>query len=145
MAFVRRTLLLLSPDTEGFYEHEEEDLKHEEEVTEEEPQPSDCMVHALAGYANLQTMNVGRFLKQHPITILIDTRSINNFMNSKVATRMIPYIEDCSRFDVKVANGRILKYDRRCPHMKLMLQDQDISADFFLLPLDDSEVVLSIE
>ncbi|RZS17013.1 hypothetical protein BHM03_00049106 [Ensete ventricosum] len=39
------------------------------------------MVHELADYANLQTMKIGGFLKQQPITVLIDTGSTNNFMN----------------------------------------------------------------
>ncbi|RZR83489.1 hypothetical protein BHM03_00010098 [Ensete ventricosum] len=46
--------------------------------------------------------------------------------------------------DVKVVDDRILKCDRRCPCVKLMLQDQEIVADFFLL-LDDYEAVLGIE
>ncbi|RZS23041.1 hypothetical protein BHM03_00055886 [Ensete ventricosum] len=83
-------------------EHKEEDLEHEEEDIEEEPQPIDCMVHALAGYANPQMMKIRGFLKQQPVTVLIDIESINNFMNNKVATRMMLQIEECSRFDVKV-------------------------------------------
>ncbi|RZR89803.1 hypothetical protein BHM03_00017594 [Ensete ventricosum] len=90
-------------------------------------------------------MKVGGLLKQQPITVLIDTGSTNNFMNNKVVVRMALHIEDCSRFDVKVTNGRILKCNRRCPWVKLLLQDQEIIANFFLLPLDDYEAVLGIE
>ncbi|RWW55927.1 hypothetical protein BHE74_00037387, partial [Ensete ventricosum] len=57
---------------------------------------------------------------------------------------MALHIEDCSWIDVKVVDDRILKCDRRCPCVKLMLQDQEIVADFFLL-LDDYEAVLGIE
>ncbi|RZS28575.1 hypothetical protein BHM03_00062185 [Ensete ventricosum] len=74
------------------------------EVTEEEPQPTDCMMHALAGYANSQTMKVRELLKQQPITILTDTGSTNDFINSKVVARMALDIKDCSRFDVKIAD-----------------------------------------
>ncbi|RWW02933.1 hypothetical protein GW17_00033950 [Ensete ventricosum] len=66
--------------------HEEEDLEHEEN-TKEDLQPADCMTHALAGYANPQTMKVEGFLKQQPVTILIESRSTNNFMNSKVVAQ----------------------------------------------------------
>ena len=59
---------------------------------------------ALVGYANPQTMKVGGLLKQQPITILIDTGSTNNFMNSKVAIQMALLMENCSWFDVKVAD-----------------------------------------
>ncbi|RWW82787.1 hypothetical protein BHE74_00008722 [Ensete ventricosum] len=38
-----------------------------------------------------------------------------------------------------VIDRRILKCDRRCPRVKLLLQDQEITTDFSLLPLDDYE------
>ncbi|RRT59431.1 hypothetical protein B296_00029248 [Ensete ventricosum] len=55
-------LLMIEPIEES--EHEEEDLEHREEDTVKEPQPVDCMMHALAGYANPQMMKVGGLLKQ---------------------------------------------------------------------------------
>ena len=58
---------------------------------------------------------------------------------------MTLHIEGCSKFDVKVADGRILKCDQRCPQVKLLLEDQEIITDFFLLPIDDYEAVLGIE
>ncbi|RZR91310.1 hypothetical protein BHM03_00019397 [Ensete ventricosum] len=132
-------LLLIEP----IEDIEEEVQEHEEEVTDEEQQLLDITMHALTGYANPQMMKVGGLLKQQPITILINTGSISNFINSKVAIHMALPIEDCM-FDVKFTDGRILKCDRRCPRVKLMLQDQEIIAYFFL-PLDDCEAVLGIE
>ncbi|RZR82137.1 hypothetical protein BHM03_00008492 [Ensete ventricosum] len=67
-------------------ELEEVDLESEEEDAEEEPHPVVSTVHALAGYANSQTMKIDIFLKHQLITVLIDIRSTNNFMDSKVAT-----------------------------------------------------------
>ncbi|RZR83909.1 hypothetical protein BHM03_00010631 [Ensete ventricosum] len=115
MNFVRGVLLLLSPDPEGFmvditvvhlkgdviqwynwFEYTqtlkesrrgEEDLEHKEENTREDLQSVDCMVHGLAGYANPQTMKIRGFLKQKLVTVLIDTKSTNNFMDSKVVAR----------------------------------------------------------
>ncbi|RZR95067.1 hypothetical protein BHM03_00023873 [Ensete ventricosum] len=48
-------------------------------------------------------------------------------------------------FGVKVADGRILNCNRKCLLVKLVLQGQEIIADFFLLPLDYYIVVLGIE
>ncbi|RRT75325.1 hypothetical protein B296_00021256 [Ensete ventricosum] len=110
-------LLLIEP----LEDIEEEVQENEEEVMEEEQQPVDFTMHALIGYMNTQTIKVGGLLKQQPITVLIDTGSTNNFKDSKVTIWIALPIEDCSRFDVKVANGRILKYDRRCPLVKLLL------------------------
>ncbi|RWW88736.1 hypothetical protein BHE74_00002376 [Ensete ventricosum] len=101
-----------------------EEVQEYEEVTEEEQQLVDCMMHALAGYANLQMMKVGGPLRQQPISVFIDTGSKNNFMNNKVAARIALHIEDYSRFDVKVTDSQIFNCDRRCPRVKLLLQDQ---------------------
>ncbi|RWW74026.1 hypothetical protein BHE74_00018046 [Ensete ventricosum] len=84
---------------------EEVDLESEEEDAEEEPHPVVSTVHALAGYANSQTMKIDIFLKHQLITVLIDIRSTNNFMDSKVATRLTLRIEYCSKLDVKVVDG----------------------------------------
>ncbi|RRT53668.1 hypothetical protein B296_00029332 [Ensete ventricosum] len=79
------------------------------------PKPADYAVHALAGYSNPQTMKVGGLLKQQPITVLIDTGSTNNFLNSKVVARLALQIEGYNKFNVKVADDRILNCDQRCP------------------------------
>ncbi|RWW11295.1 hypothetical protein GW17_00025102 [Ensete ventricosum] len=74
-------------------ETSEEALEPKEEAMEEDSQPTDYAVHALAGYSNPQMMKVGGLPKQKPITILVDTGSINNFLNSKVAARLALQIE----------------------------------------------------
>ncbi|RZR89510.1 hypothetical protein BHM03_00017241 [Ensete ventricosum] len=89
-------------------------------------------------------MKIGGFLKHQPVIVLIDTRSTNNFINNKVATQLALQIEDCNGFDVKDADGQILKCNRKCSRVRLVLQGQKVVADFFL-PLDEYEVVLNIE
>ncbi|RWW74977.1 hypothetical protein BHE74_00017022 [Ensete ventricosum] len=115
------------------------------ETEEEEPKPALSIVHTLAGYANPQTMKINGFLKHKSITVLIDIGSINNFMDSKVAARLTVQIEDCNRFDVKVADNRTLNCSHKCSQVKLVVQGQEITADLFLLQLDDYEVVFDIE
>ncbi|RWW46655.1 hypothetical protein BHE74_00047418 [Ensete ventricosum] len=61
------------------------------------------------------TMKIGGCLKQQPVTVLVNTGSTNNFMNNKVVAWMLLQTEECSRFDVKVADGRIVKCDQKCP------------------------------
>ena len=55
---------MIEPIEEEVIEHSEESLECEEEDAEEEPQPTEVTVHALAGYSNPQTMKVGGLLKQ---------------------------------------------------------------------------------
>ncbi|RRT56389.1 hypothetical protein B296_00034629 [Ensete ventricosum] len=94
---------------EPIEESKEEDPKPKEDTKDLQPVVS--MVHAFAGYTNPQTMKIEGFLEQQLVIILIDTGSTKNFMNSKVAARLMLQKEDCSGFNVKVANDRILKYN----------------------------------
>ncbi|RWV97427.1 hypothetical protein GW17_00039783 [Ensete ventricosum] len=88
-------------------------------------------------------MKINGFLKRQSITVLIDTESTNNFMDNKVVAQLTFRIKDCSRFDMKVTNGQTLNCSHKFSQVKLVLQGQEITTDFFLLPLD--EVVLNIE
>ncbi|RRT32375.1 hypothetical protein B296_00034407 [Ensete ventricosum] len=109
------------------------------------PQLATCMVPTLAGYTNLQTLKIEGFLEQQSIIILIDTESTHKFMSNKVAAHLMLQKESYNGFEVKVANGQILKCNQKCPRVKLILQEQDVVADFFLLSLDGFDIVLSID
>ncbi|RWW56443.1 hypothetical protein BHE74_00036841 [Ensete ventricosum] len=105
----------------------------EPKPVEEEAEPVITTVHALAGYANTQTMKIEGFLNHQPVTILIDTESTNNFMDNKVATRLTYQVEDCDKFDVKVADGRTLSCDHKCPWVKLIMQPRDNRGLFLVI------------
>ncbi|RZR78569.1 hypothetical protein BHM03_00003972 [Ensete ventricosum] len=130
-------LLVIEPVEDEDNKTSEKSLEPKEEAMEEESPPANNAVHALADYSNPQMMKVGGLLKQQLITILIDTSSTNNLLNSKVAACLELQIEGCNKFDIKVTNDRIFNCDQRCPWVKLFLQDQEVVADFFLLPIDD--------
>ncbi|KAJ8459415.1 hypothetical protein OPV22_032341 [Ensete ventricosum] len=93
-------LLMIEPAEDEDNETYEEALEPKEETMEEESQPDNYAVHALVGYSNPQMMKVGGLLKQQLITVLINTGSTNNFLNSKVAARLALQIEGCNKLDV---------------------------------------------
>ena len=83
---------------------------HKGMKTDEDIEAITHTVHALAGYANPQTIKIGGTLKHQPVTILIDTDSNNNFMDRKVTAQLAHHIEGCDIFE---ADGRILTYDSK--------------------------------
>ncbi|RRT83156.1 hypothetical protein B296_00007468 [Ensete ventricosum] len=103
------------------------------------------MVPTLAGYTNLQKLKIEGFFGQQSVIIPIDVGSTHNFMSSKVAAHLMLQKEDYNEFEVKVANDQILKCNKKCPRVKLILQEQDVVADFFLLTLDGFDIVLGID
>ncbi|RWW43742.1 hypothetical protein BHE74_00050561 [Ensete ventricosum] len=109
------------------------------------PQLAIHTVPTLASYTNLQKLKIEGFLEQQFVIILIDVGSTHNFMSSKVDAHLMLQKEYYNRFEVKVANGQILKCNQKCSWVKLILQEQDVVADFFLLPLDGFDIVLGID
>ncbi|RWW72002.1 hypothetical protein BHE74_00020220 [Ensete ventricosum] len=109
------------------------------------PQLATRTVPTLAGYNNLQKLKIEGFLEQQSVIILIDAGSTHNFMSSKVAAHLMLQKEDYNGFEVKVANGQILKCNQKFLRVKLILQEQDVVADFFLLPLDGFDIVLGFD
>ncbi|RWW02339.1 hypothetical protein GW17_00034584 [Ensete ventricosum] len=86
-------LLVIEPVEDEDNETSEEALEPKEEAMEEESQPANYRVHALAGYSNPQMMKVRGLLKQQLITVLIGTGSTNNFLNNKVVACLVLQIE----------------------------------------------------
>ena len=91
---------MIEPIEEEVIKHSEENLEHKEDA-KEEPQPTDVIVHAIAGYSNPQTMKVGGLLKQQPITILIDTGKL---LTSKIVSLLFGY-----HYPSRIAAGLMLR------------------------------------
>ena len=109
-------------------EVKELDSNHKGVKTDEDIEAITHTVHALAGYANPQTMKIGRTLKHKSVTILIDIGSTNNFMDRKVAARLTHYIEGCDKFEVKIIDEWILTCDSKCSKIKLIIQGPEFLA-----------------
>ncbi|RZR77035.1 hypothetical protein BHM03_00001986 [Ensete ventricosum] len=134
---------------EDFQNRSEKEPKLEDMILEpkekDTPQLATRMVPTVAGYTNLQKLKIEGFLEQQSVIILVDAGSTHKFMSSKVVTHLMPKKEYYNGSKVKVANGHILKCNQKCPRVKLSLQEQDIVADFFLLPLYGFDIVLGID
>lgn len=50
-------------------------------------------------------------------------------------------MESCTLFEVKLPDERVLKYQGMCRKVKLTVQDQEITNDLFLLPLENYDVL----
>ncbi|RRT51692.1 hypothetical protein B296_00027776 [Ensete ventricosum] len=118
-------LLMIEPLEDEDNETSEESLEPKEEAMEEESQPANYAVHALADYSNPQMMKVGGLLKHQLITVLIDTGSTNNFLNSKVAARLVLQIE----VEPPTHNRPYC-----CPHLQKAEAERILSQEWTMLP-----------
>lgn len=67
--------------------------------------------HALTGYSNHKSVV--------PVMTLIDTYSTSNFMYIGIAKWLSFLVESCKKFEVTLADGRILHCQNICPKVKL--------------------------
>ncbi|RRT31673.1 hypothetical protein B296_00032013 [Ensete ventricosum] len=132
--------LIIAPTKEPKLEYTTLELKEKDA-----PQLATRTVSTLAGNNNLQKLKIEGFLEQQYVIILIDAGNTHNLMSSKVTAHLMLQKEDYNGFEVNVVNGQILKCNQKFLRVKLILQEQDVVANFFLLPLDGFDIVLGFD
>ncbi|CAL5377841.1 unnamed protein product [Camellia sinensis] len=131
---------------EGSWSDEEDDDVDMEviELKENEETPG-ISLHAIYGARAPQTMKVRGRVGQHQITLLIDSGSTHNFLNSKVARKLGVSTNSAGRFEVVVANGEKISSSGRCKGICTIIQGVRITEDYFLLPLEGCDAVLGAQ
>jgi hypothetical protein len=113
-----------------------------EDKQEDEPVIS---LYALTKTPSPQTMRVQGALGKLSVTVLMDSRSTHNFINTEVAKRLGLKPTHSGRMQVTMASGEKLPCTGMCAGMLLWLQEELFVIDFFLLPMDVCEVVLGTQ
>jgi hypothetical protein len=97
-------------------------------------------LHAITGLPTPRTMRVQGMLGNHQITMLMDSGSTHNFLNSRLAKR-----HGLQPTKVTVANGEKLECKGLCHGLLLWLLGEPFVIDFFLLPLEGCEGALGTQ
>ncbi|XP_026384082.1 uncharacterized protein LOC113279619 [Papaver somniferum] len=129
------------------YDNQDEDNGTDEVAIEEESEKEavEISMHALDGSLAPQTMWVQGEIKKAKVTILIDSGSTHNFVDSAIPKRMgIKIIKD-ETFEVLVANGARMTCDGRCLDMDYKLNKYGFKGNFYVLPLGGCDVVLGAQ
>lgn len=124
------------------YEEKEDymDVESDKEGQLEEEAPT-ISLNALTGAITTNTMRLLGKIAGQKVQVLIDTRSSHSFLSNGLK---IP-ISDTADFQVGVANGEHMSSKGKCKSIKLDLSNCSIIADFYLLDLDELDVVLRIQ
>ncbi|XP_028055574.1 uncharacterized protein LOC114259749 [Camellia sinensis] len=131
---------------EGSWSDEEDDDVDMEVIElKENEETLGISLHAIYGARAPQTMKVRGQIGQHQITLLIDSGSTHNFLNSKVARKLGVSPNSTGRFEVVVANGEKISSSGHCKGICTIIQGVRITADYFLLPLEGCDAVLGAQ
>lgn len=113
----------------------------EAEVAEE----AHITLHALSGHAVNNTIRVIGMVKGKPLSILIDSGSTNNFLDTQVAQKLKFSLEDVKPVAVTVADGFKVYNHKRCKDFKWEMQGHEYETEMKILPLGGIDAVLGVQ
>lgn len=117
-----------------------ENLQLKELMTE-----STISYNALADSCSTSTLRFTGQVHGKTIQILLDEGSTHNFVQTRVASYLRLPIETTTQFFILVGNGYRLNCSDISRKVPLVIQGQEISVDFHVLPLHGWDMVLGIE
>ncbi|XP_040987625.1 uncharacterized protein LOC121235342 [Juglans microcarpa x Juglans regia] len=119
---------------------------HESENDEAEPSEDDedaeLSLNAMFGVQRPTSMRVMAWIEKFEVTLLVDSGSTHNFINSNIVTKVRLKPSTIEPFEVKVANGDKLRCEGLVREVKLNVQGVRIVADLHVLSLVGLDVVL---
>lgn len=84
-------------------------------------------------------------IKNHPVSVLIDSGSTHNFVQDRIAKQLGLPLESNHSFQVLVGNGEQLPCSSFSPQIPLQLDSHKFLVDIFVLPLSGAELVLGVQ
>ncbi|KAL0374149.1 UNVERIFIED_CONTAM: Retrovirus-related Pol polyprotein from transposon.6 [Sesamum radiatum] len=103
--------------------------------------PSDA---AFSGPVSPRTLYLRSTIFEHSVTILIDSSSSHNILQSRVAAFLNLAVAPVSPFQVIVGNGASLSCAGYCASVLLVLQSYKSSIPFYIFPIHGADVVLGV-
>ena len=91
------------------------------------------------------TMRVKGKINGHWVTILIDTGSTHNFLDTAILAILQLSLDPTLTFEVKVANGATIQTQGVCTNVRVSVQGHAFVVDLNVLPLGDCELVLGTQ
>lgn len=75
------------------------------ELENEEHEITACALFGTLAPSSINTMKVPRFIKNCPVTIMVDSNSSHNFVDIGLVKRLRSYLDTKHVFNVKIADG----------------------------------------
>ncbi|XP_020258301.1 uncharacterized protein LOC109834681 [Asparagus officinalis] len=102
-------------------------------------------VQAFSGITASHTIRIVGYYKNQAISILIDSGSTHNFINSKLVKKLGLTVTEYSNFDVLVASGEVIKGAGVCQEVSLDCQGVNIQVNLLVMPMGGSQIVLGAD
>lgn len=84
-------------------------------------------------------------LQEQRVILMLNSGATLNFINSSLVKKRGLAKETCAGFQVKVIGGTLLPCTHLVPQLSITMANQIVMEDFFIVDLDDMEVILGIQ
>ena len=99
----------------------------------------------LAGSLRCNVFCVQGTLQGQRVIVMLDSRATLNFINSSLVKQRGLPTKTHVGFQVKVAGGTLLPCTHLVPQLSITMENHTMTEDFFIVDLDDMEVILGIQ
>ncbi|KAM2620323.1 hypothetical protein TB1_036362 [Malus domestica] len=106
---------------------------------------SACAFYGTTEPPTIQTMKVSGVLHTLPVTILLDSGSTHNFVDSRLLKQLGWPCHTTKPFDVMIADGGRVRSQGCCQQIPLELGAYRCHTDLYALPLGGCDVVLGVK
>ena len=111
----------------------------------EELEITACALFGTPAPPFLKTMRVTGFVKQCPVTILVDSGSSHNFVDIGLVRRLKGRLDTWHTFNVKIADGGKVSTQGTLSQVPIRIQDYECITDLYAIPLGGCDVVLGVQ
>jgi hypothetical protein len=111
----------------------------------EEVDTPEVSLHAITGKDPTETMKTNGRIGLSTFVVLIDSGSTHNFMSLSLARGLKLQPAEEGGVDVTIASGEKIPSPGKCIQILVKLQGMTFTIDFYILPIEDYEVVLGTQ
>ncbi|XP_038979199.1 uncharacterized protein LOC120109538 [Phoenix dactylifera] len=127
--------------SEASEEEDEEEQDHGADFSPREEE-AELSLHAMSGVQRPSTMRLMAWVGKHEVSLLVDSGSSHNFINSGIVKKVGLKGATVEPFEVKVASGEKLKCQEVVRDVRMNIQGVRVKADLHVLQLVGLDVVL---
>lgn len=148
-------VLLVRYFDEIFLEYKDYDDKHAEynRIEPEEPPPTigeqkeqpQLSLKFVLGFSSPNTMKVEGEIENHPLIVLIDCGSTDNFIAQGLVDELQLPLTSTSYYDIVMGNGVTINGKRVCKAVMIKLPELTVKDDFLSMEFGSVEVILRMQ
>lgn len=128
--------------------HSDSESSNEEDIPESSCMSSEANLinlNAMDGVIGLKTIRLTCVINDKQVTILVDSGSTDNFVQSEVVENLKLPVSKIDNFYVTTDSGTQLKCNQMCKCSKILIQGLELEVDLYLLPVTGENVILGIQ